>query len=170
MSMPVLVLRRLWLWGIPLHVLFFWYYENSNVQLLQQWTSVQFMFKEWNIEHLEFRQCASVDSCITIVHILSLHYLSCLAAETILLAFQNYILMLGTSVMIPSFLVPAMGGNPVSWISASLSSYICLTFCQPLSAWYVNIISTIVAFNSPLAMILIVSCLVSCSIRVTRQG
>lgn len=33
-------------------------------------------------------------------------------AETILLAFQNYILMLGTSVMIPSFLVPAMGGNP----------------------------------------------------------
>ncbi|XP_022728483.1 nucleobase-ascorbate transporter 1-like isoform X2 [Durio zibethinus] len=34
-----------------------------------------------------------------------------LAAETILLAFQNYILMLGTSVMIPSLLVPAMGGS-----------------------------------------------------------
>ncbi|KHN08000.1 Nucleobase-ascorbate transporter 1 [Glycine soja] len=32
-------------------------------------------------------------------------------AETILLAFQNYILMLGTSVMIPSMLVPAMGGS-----------------------------------------------------------
>ncbi|XP_068668877.1 nucleobase-ascorbate transporter 1-like isoform X2 [Aristolochia californica] len=32
-------------------------------------------------------------------------------AETILLAFQNYILMLGTSVMIPSSLVPLMGGN-----------------------------------------------------------
>ncbi|KAH1081741.1 hypothetical protein J1N35_021502 [Gossypium stocksii] len=32
-------------------------------------------------------------------------------AETILLAFQNYILMLGTSVMIPSVLVPAMGGS-----------------------------------------------------------
>ncbi|KAG6494301.1 hypothetical protein ZIOFF_049325 [Zingiber officinale] len=31
--------------------------------------------------------------------------------ETILLAFQNYILMLGTSVMIPSSLVPLMGGN-----------------------------------------------------------
>ncbi|KAL6010242.1 N-terminal acetyltransferase [Asimina triloba] len=31
--------------------------------------------------------------------------------ETILLAFQNYILMLGTSVMIPSLLVPAMGGT-----------------------------------------------------------
>ncbi|XP_052735702.1 nucleobase-ascorbate transporter 1 isoform X4 [Vigna angularis] len=31
--------------------------------------------------------------------------------ETILLAFQNYILMLGTSVMIPSMLVPAMGGS-----------------------------------------------------------
>ncbi|KAL9231934.1 hypothetical protein vseg_007092 [Gypsophila vaccaria] len=32
-------------------------------------------------------------------------------AETILLAFQNYILMLGTSVMIPTILVPAMGGS-----------------------------------------------------------
>ncbi|KAL1160920.1 hypothetical protein V6Z11_A07G097300 [Gossypium hirsutum] len=32
-------------------------------------------------------------------------------AETILLAFQNYILMLGTSVMIPTLLVPAMGGT-----------------------------------------------------------
>ncbi|GMH12032.1 hypothetical protein Nepgr_013873 [Nepenthes gracilis] len=32
-------------------------------------------------------------------------------AETIILAFQNYILMLGSSVMIPSILVPAMGGS-----------------------------------------------------------
>ncbi|XP_019434040.1 PREDICTED: nucleobase-ascorbate transporter 1 [Lupinus angustifolius] len=32
-------------------------------------------------------------------------------AEAILLAFQNYILMLGTSVMVPSLLVPAMGGS-----------------------------------------------------------
>ncbi|WRX09380.1 Nucleobase cation symporter 2 family - like 2 [Theobroma cacao] len=32
-------------------------------------------------------------------------------AETILLAFQNYIQLLGTSVMIPSLLVPAMGGS-----------------------------------------------------------
>ncbi|KAI9082215.1 hypothetical protein K1719_019972 [Acacia pycnantha] len=32
-------------------------------------------------------------------------------AETILLAFQNYILMLGTSVLIPSIIVPAMGGS-----------------------------------------------------------
>ncbi|XP_010252545.1 PREDICTED: nucleobase-ascorbate transporter 1 [Nelumbo nucifera] len=32
-------------------------------------------------------------------------------AETILLAFQNYILTLGTSVMIPSLLVPVMGGT-----------------------------------------------------------
>ncbi|WMV38899.1 hypothetical protein MTR67_032284 [Solanum verrucosum] len=31
--------------------------------------------------------------------------------ETILLAFQNYILVLGTSVMIPSALVPLMGGS-----------------------------------------------------------
>ncbi|OVA03440.1 Xanthine/uracil/vitamin C permease [Macleaya cordata] len=34
-----------------------------------------------------------------------------LVVETITLAFQNYILMLGTSVMIPSALVPIMGGN-----------------------------------------------------------
>ncbi|KAK3015760.1 hypothetical protein RJ639_005494 [Escallonia herrerae] len=32
-------------------------------------------------------------------------------AETIFLAFQNYILMLGTSVMIPATLVPLMGGS-----------------------------------------------------------
>lgn len=32
-------------------------------------------------------------------------------AETILLAFQNYILVLGTTVMIPSMLVPMMGGT-----------------------------------------------------------
>ncbi|XP_010245958.1 PREDICTED: nucleobase-ascorbate transporter 1-like [Nelumbo nucifera] len=31
--------------------------------------------------------------------------------QTILLAFQNYIVILGTSVMIPSFLVPLMGGT-----------------------------------------------------------
>ncbi|KAL9255284.1 Nucleobase-ascorbate transporter 1-like protein, partial [Drosera capensis] len=31
--------------------------------------------------------------------------------ETIVLGFQNYIVMLGSSVMIPSILVPAMGGN-----------------------------------------------------------
>ncbi|KAJ0493729.1 putative xanthine/uracil/vitamin C permease [Helianthus annuus] len=31
--------------------------------------------------------------------------------ETVLLAFQNYILMLGTTVMIPSLLVPYMGGS-----------------------------------------------------------
>ncbi|MCD7459290.1 N-terminal acetyltransferase, partial [Datura stramonium] len=31
--------------------------------------------------------------------------------ETVLLAFQNYILVLGTSVMIPSALVPLMGGS-----------------------------------------------------------
>ncbi|XP_042493182.1 nucleobase-ascorbate transporter 1-like isoform X4 [Macadamia integrifolia] len=31
--------------------------------------------------------------------------------ETVLLAFQNYILMLGTTVMIPTYLVPLMGGN-----------------------------------------------------------
>ena len=37
-----------------------------------------------------------------------------IAAETILLAFQNYILVIGTSVMIPTALVPLMGGSDVS--------------------------------------------------------
>jgi len=36
------------------------------------------------------------------------------AAETIALGFQHYILALGTAVMIPSFLVPVMGGSDVS--------------------------------------------------------
>lgn len=36
------------------------------------------------------------------------------AGEAIALGFQHYILALGTAVMIPSFLVPLMGGDPVS--------------------------------------------------------
>ncbi|RVW23246.1 hypothetical protein CK203_093433 [Vitis vinifera] len=44
----------------------------------------------------------------------------CLAAETVLLAFQNYILVLGTSVMIPSLLVPVMGGNDEDCISGQV--------------------------------------------------
>lgn len=46
-----------------------------------------------------------------------LAYMFFLAAETIILGFQNYIMMLGTSVMIPSLLVPAMGGSDVSLYS-----------------------------------------------------
>lgn len=34
-------------------------------------------------------------------------------AEAILLAFQHYLVMLGTTVLIPSFLVPQMGGGKV---------------------------------------------------------
>jgi len=34
--------------------------------------------------------------------------------ESIILGFQHYILALGTAVMIPSFLVPLMGGTDVS--------------------------------------------------------
>lgn len=33
------------------------------------------------------------------------------AAEAILLGFQHYLVMLGTTVLIPSFLVPQMGGG-----------------------------------------------------------
>lgn len=35
--------------------------------------------------------------------------------EAIALGFQHYILALGTAVMIPSFLVPLMGGDDVSF-------------------------------------------------------
>lgn len=35
------------------------------------------------------------------------------AAQTVLLAFQHYIVMLGTTVMIATVLVPQMGGGPV---------------------------------------------------------
>ncbi|KAG2684019.1 hypothetical protein I3843_10G058900 [Carya illinoinensis] len=39
------------------------------------------------------------------------HFLRMKTAEAIALGFQHYILALGTAVMIPSFLVPLMGGN-----------------------------------------------------------
>ena len=41
-------------------------------------------------------------------------FLNRLTVETIVLGFQHYILALGTAVMIPSFLVPLMGGSDVS--------------------------------------------------------
>jgi nucleobase transporter 1/2 len=44
------------------------------------------------------------------------------AGESIALGFQHYILALGTAVMIPSFLVPLMGGNHVSRFLLSPSS------------------------------------------------
>jgi hypothetical protein len=51
--------------------------------------------------------------------------------EGIALGFQHYILSLGTAVMIPTLLVPLMGGNDVSipsllvlvWFLDSVSSY-----------------------------------------------
>ncbi|KAF9610132.1 hypothetical protein IFM89_019997 [Coptis chinensis] len=46
--------------------------------------------------------------CILIVF--TLHFMAS-TVETFVLAFQNYILMLGTTVMIPSVLVPLMGGS-----------------------------------------------------------
>ena len=44
------------------------------------------------------------------------------AGEAIALGFQHYILALGTAVMIPSFLVPLMGGSNVSRFSPLPSS------------------------------------------------
>ena len=41
------------------------------------------------------------------------------AAEAVILGFQHYIVMLGTSVIIPSALVPQMGGGNVSKPSTS---------------------------------------------------
>ncbi|XP_020582742.1 nucleobase-ascorbate transporter 1-like isoform X1 [Phalaenopsis equestris] len=45
--------------------------------------------------------------------------------ETVLLAFQNYILMLGRTVMIPTVLVPLMGGNAVINYSLQLRHLLC---------------------------------------------
>ena len=55
------------------------------------------------------------------------HFLFLKTGEAIALGFQHYILALGTAVMIPSFLVPLMGGDDVSWfcIPSSLNSYLC---------------------------------------------
>jgi xanthine/uracil permease len=40
--------------------------------------------------------------------------LFCSSGEAIILGFQHYILALGTAVMIPTVLVPMMGGSDVS--------------------------------------------------------
>lgn len=45
---------------------------------------------------------------------LSFYFLMLIAGEAIALGFEHYILALGTAVMIPSFLVPMMGGDDVS--------------------------------------------------------
>ena len=42
-----------------------------------------------------------------------LHGFVCLSAEAILLGFQHYLVMLGTTVLIPTALVPQMGGGYV---------------------------------------------------------
>lgn len=44
----------------------------------------------------------------------------CFSAQTVLLAFQHYIVMLGSAVMIATILVPRMGGGPVSITKAIL--------------------------------------------------
>jgi len=40
--------------------------------------------------------------------------LFCATAEAVALGFQHYLVMLGSSIMIPSILVPMMGGSDVS--------------------------------------------------------
>lgn len=47
------------------------------------------------------------------------------AAEAIILGFQHYIVMLGTTVLIASILVPLMGGGNVStfWFCDLVSPY-----------------------------------------------
>lgn len=46
-----------------------------------------------------------------------------LAAEAILLGFQHYLVMLGTTVLIPSSLVPQMGGGNVCFHKDSNSQF-----------------------------------------------
>ena len=58
--------------------------------------------------------------------VLFLLFIGC-PGEAIILAFQHYILALGTAVMIPAVLVPMMGGDDVSSPPASFVSVL---------AWY----------------------------------
>lgn len=47
--------------------------------------------------------------------------LCCATAEAVALGFQHYLVMLGSSIMIPSILVPMMGGSDVSSELCTLS-------------------------------------------------
>lgn len=49
-------------------------------------------------------------------------FLVFISGEAIILGFQHYILALGTAVMIPTVLVPMMGGDDVSFLCAMLPS------------------------------------------------
>jgi xanthine/uracil permease len=57
----------------------------------------------------------------------------CNAAEAVLLGFQHYLVMLGTTVIIPTALVPQMGGGNVrsSPTLSSLSLYECVCARPP---------------------------------------
>lgn len=54
-----------------------------------------------------------------------------ITGEAVALGFQHYILALGTAVMIPTFLVPLMGGSDVSpFIFSSL--FLCFYFVSSI--------------------------------------
>jgi hypothetical protein len=55
--------------------------------------------------------------------------LSAVPGEAIILGFQHYILALGTAVMIPSVLVPMMGGNDVSPVAATSYQFLAASVC-----------------------------------------
>jgi hypothetical protein len=57
------------------------------------------------------------------------------AGESIALGFQHYILALGTAVMIPSFLVPLMGGNHVSQFTLPLPPDFSISSDNALAIW-----------------------------------
>ena len=52
------------------------------------------------------------------------------AAEAVILGFQHFIVMLGTTVIIPSALVPQMGGGYVSLETYALLLLITLTYLK----------------------------------------
>jgi nucleobase transporter 1/2 len=76
--------------------------------------------------------CVSVcrDCCYLVLNVL------CgVAGEGIALGFQHYILSLGTAVMIPTMLVPLMGGNDVRLLQSS-SIFIFLCCCDVSCLWW----------------------------------
>jgi hypothetical protein len=58
--------------------------------------------------------CMCIQALHWVVGRVYLKSLVSVSGEAILLGFQHYIVMLGTAVMIPTMLVPRMGGDDVS--------------------------------------------------------
>ncbi|GFZ04543.1 prolyl oligopeptidase family protein [Actinidia rufa] len=60
-------------------------------------------------------------------------------SEAILLGFQHYLVMLGTTVLIPAYLVPQMGGGNLTGMKRRSKSSLCLHTCVGLTCGLIRI-------------------------------